>query len=527
MTDTTISTSGRGARFPNMRMPRGRRGAAIAAALVAVLALTGCMPSLLERPQPVSTPTGEHVPAELEPFYTQVLEWERCGDGLGCATAKAPLDWSDPSAGEIDLALVRRVASGDRLGSLLVNPGGPGGSGYDFVHDSLDYAVGQPLQERFDIVGFDPRGVGRSTPVTCYEPAQMDEYLYGVQPAERGSDEWIAAVGDANADFGEACAENTGDLLANVDTVSAARDLDLLRAVLGDEKLNYLGYSYGTFLGATYADLYPEKVGRLVLDGALDPSSSDYEVSKAQAVGFEGAFDAYLEDCLVRDGCPFDGTLDEARDQVGRLVASVDASPLRGSDGRTVGADTLVTAIIYPLYSPDMWGYLDDLFDATMFGDGDPALAYADAYNGRDPDGTYLDNSTEAFRSINCLDYPSQSDVAVMRERAAEIADAAPTFGPYMGFGDLSCGNWPHEAKREPAQLHAEGADPILVVGTTGDPATPYEWAVSLADQLDSGVLVSYDGEGHTAYNKSNACVDDAVESYFIDGTVPSSDPKC
>jgi len=529
MTDTTPSPTGPVRRFSTVRMPRGRRRAAFAAALVAVLALSGCVPSFLEQKQPVSTPTGEHVAADLEPFYTQVLEWERCGDGLGCATAKAPLDWSDPSAGEIDLALVRHVATGEKLGSLLVNPGGPGGSGYDFIHDSLDYAVGQPLQERFDIVGFDPRGVGRSSAVSCLEPAEMDDYLYGITPGERGSDEWIADRREASAAFGAACADSTGDLLANVDTKSAARDLDLLRAVLGDEKLNYLGYSYGTFLGATYADLYPEKVGRLVLDGAIDPSASDFEVTKAQSVGFEQALAAYLDDCLAStDGdCPFDGTVDEAKDEIGRLIASVDESPLRGSDGRMVGADTLVTAIIYPLYSADMWGYLDDLFDATMFGDGDLSLAYADAYNGRDPDGTYADNQTEAFRAVNCLDYTYQSDADVMRERAAEMADVAPTIGPYMGYGDLACIDWPYPPASERSEIHAAGADPIMVVGTTGDPATPYEWAVALADQLDSGVLVSYDGEGHTAYNKSNSCVNDAVESYFIDGTVPAKDLKC
>ncbi|WP_448809228.1 alpha/beta hydrolase [Agromyces bauzanensis] len=508
-------------------MPRRIRSAAATAVLVAMFALTGCVPSFLSPAKPVSTPTGEDVEEALRPFYTQVLEWEQCGEGLGCATATAPLDWSDPGRGEVELALVRHLASRDRLGSLLVNPGGPGGSGYDFIAESLDYAVGQPLEERFDVVGFDPRGVGRSSAVACYDPPQMDEYLYGIVPAQRGSDEWVDLVGSAAADFGRACAERTGDLLGEVDTVSAARDLDLLRAILGDEKLNYLGYSYGTFLGATYAELYPDKVGRLVLDGALDPSASDAEVTQAQAVGFEHALHAYLEDCLGGTDCPFDGTADDGMAEVGRLLASVDASPLRGTDGRMVGADTLLTAIIYPLYSADSWPYLSQMFDAVMLGDADLALSFADGYNGRNEDGTYRDNSTESFRAINCLDYTYQSDVGVMREKAAAVAAAAPVIGPYFGFGDLSCVNWPYQSDRERGQIHAEGAAPILVIGTTGDPATPYEWAVALADQLDSGVLVSYEGEGHTAYNKSNACVDDTVEAYLIDGTVPSADPKC
>ncbi|MCD2444200.1 alpha/beta hydrolase [Agromyces sp. SYSU K20354] len=510
---------------------RGRRGATltvtVAAAVAALLTLSGCVPSLLAQEKPVSTPTGEQVAPELEPFYSQVLEWDGCGEGMTCATAKAPLDWSDPGAGEIELALSRHSATGDKVGSLLLNPGGPGGSGYDFVIDSLDFAVGEPLKQRFDVVGFDPRGVNRSTAVACYDAAAMDEFLFGVDPAERGSDEWIENRGAANAAFGEACLDETGDLLANVDTESAARDLDLLRAVLGDDELNYLGFSYGTFLGATYAELYPDKVGRLVLDGALDPTASTFDVNKAQAVGFEGALEAYLENCLAGDECPFSGTVDDSVDEIGRLLASVDVSPLRGSDGRMVDGDTLFTAIIYPLYSPESWPFLSEMLAATMFGDGDAALSFADGYHGRDADGTYLDNSTEAFRSINCLDYPTQVDVEVMREEAAEIAAAAPTFGPYMSYDDLTCNGWPHESTREPAEIHAEGAAPIMVVGTTGDPATPYEWSVALADQLESGVLVTYEGEGHTAYNKSNACVSDAVESYLIDGTVPSSDPKC
>ncbi len=355
----------------------------------------------------------------------------------------------------------------------------------------------------------------------------MDEFLYGVDSAERGSDEWIEDRSAARAAFGEACLEESGDLLGNVDTESAARDLDLLRAVLGDNELNYLGFSYGTSLGATYAELYPDKVGRLVLDGAVDPAASSVDVSKAQAVGFEGALVAYLESCLSGSDCPFDGTVDDAVDEVGRLLASVDESPLRGSDGRMVDADTLFTAIIYPLYSPDSWPYLSEMLAATMFGDGDAALAFADGYNGREADGTYLDNSKEAFSAINCLDYPSETDVDVMREDAADITEAAPTFGPYMSYDDIACNTWPHEATREPAEIHAEGAAPIMVVGTTGDPATPYEWSVALADQLESGVLVTYEGEGHTAYNKSNTCVSGAVESYLIDGTVPSADVKC
>ena len=377
------------------------------------------------------------------------------------------------------------------------------------------------------MVGFDPRGVGRSSAVACYDAAQMDDYLYGIVPASAAATHGSTSSARPPPSSARPAASTTGELLGQVDTVSAARDLDLLRAVLGDEQLNYLGYSYGTFLGATYADLYPDHVGRLVLDGAIDPSASDAEVTEAQAVGFEQALRAYLGDCLTGTDCPFDGTVDDGMAEVGRLLASVDASPLRATDGRMVGADTLLTAIIYPLYSSESWPYLSQMFESVMFGEADVALSFADGYYGRNEDGTYRDNSAESFRAINCLDYTYQADVAVMREKAAAISEAAPTIGPYFGYGDLGCVNWPYQSDRERAEIHAEGASPILVVGTTGDPATPYEWAVALADQLDSGVLVSYEGEGHTAYNKSNACVSDAVEGFLIDGTVPASDPMC
>ena len=513
-------------------MTRTRRRApliaAIAAAATLTLVLSACSGFLQPAGPSTSVPTEESVAGDLEPFYSQVLEWENCASGMQCSTATAPLNWNNPDQGEIDLALIRQVATGDRIGSLLVNPGGPGASGYDLVANSVDFATDEKVQAGFDVVGFDPRGVGRSTPVSCYDDAaDMDAYLYDLADAPRGSDEWIAELETASADFGAACSESTGALLEYVDTENAARDLDLLRATLGDEKLNYLGYSYGTFLGATYAELYPDKVGRLVLDGALDPSTSNFEVTKTQAVGFENALRAYLEDCLATAECPFDGTVDEAMGTVGALLASVDNSPIAAADGRELGSNTLLTAIIFPLYSQGSWPQLSTMFDAVMFGSADEAFVLADLYNGRTSAGTYRDNSTEAFLSINCIDYAYNDDPAMMRAQAAEITAAAPIIGTYLSFGDIGCANWPYafEGEREP--INAAGAAPILVVGTTNDPATPYVWAENLAEQLDSGQLVTYQGEGHTAYNKSNQCVNDTVDAYLLEGTVPAADPRC
>jgi pimeloyl-ACP methyl ester carboxylesterase len=507
---------------------RTRAFTAIAAALALTFGLSGCVPWFLPQPAPAtSTPTGEKVGGALDRFYSQTLAWKDCGSGLQCTTALAPLDWTDPAAGDIDLALVRHRATGDRLGSLLVNPGGPGASGYDFVKDSLDYATDAKLQAGYDIVGFDPRGVGRSSAVKCYPPAQMDQYLYGLTAAQRGTDAWIAELEKSAADFGAACNTNTGDLLGHVDTVSAARDLDLLRAALGDTKLNYLGYSYGTFLGATYAGLYPHKVGRLVLDGAVDPSTSNFDVTRIQAQGFESALRAYLASCLKGSKCPFTGTVDQSMTTIRALLDSVDASPITATDGRHLGSSALLTAIIYPLYQATAWTYLSDMFNSVMHGDADYAFQLADAYNGRNKDGSYSDNSTEAFTAINCVDYPYNDDPGSMREQATAIEKAAPVIGTYMTFGDIGCANWPYKFTGERTEIHAAGAGPILVVGTTNDPATPYVWAQNLARQLDSGHLVTYTGEGHTAYNKSNSCVNNAVDSYLLDGTVPGADPKC
>jgi pimeloyl-ACP methyl ester carboxylesterase len=516
---------------------RRRRAASIIVATLAVAALvSGCSTWFVDRspsggsdkPVAESTPAAEDVDAALKPYYGQVLNWTDCGDGFQCADATAPLDWQNPGSDKITLALVKHPASGPgaRLGSLLVNPGGPGGSGYDFVKDSLDFAVGDKLQAQYDVVGFDPRGVGRSTPIKCFSDAEKDAYIYDVLPAERGSQQWIDANTASSTQFAAACDRNSGGVLGHVDTVSAARDLDLLRAALGDSSLNYLGYSYGTFLGSTYADLYPQKVGRLVLDGALDPRSSNFDVSVGQAVGFENALKAYLADCLAGSSCPFDGSVDDGMAKIGQLLGQVDASPIRATDGRELGSSSLLTAIIYPLYDATAWDYLSDMFSDVMAGNADYAMQFADGYNGREPDGSYKDNSTEAFMAINCLDYAYTNDPAVVQKQNADLAAAAPTIGPWWSYGDISCDVWPHKTTRTPHAVTAEGAAPILVVGTTGDPATPYAWAEALAEQLSSGQLITFVGEGHTAYGRSD-CVKEVVDSYFLDGTVPASDPRC
>jgi len=507
-----------------------RLAGSLATAAVVVALLAGCVSWFqpLDRAPTTSTPTGEDVTEELAPFYHQTLTWTGCGGGMQCANATAPLDWSAPAGDTIELALIRQYATGGQpRGSLLINPGGPGGSGVDFIRDSIDFATSDRLQREFTVVGFDPRGVGASTPITCADdPSQLDDYIYGIVPGERGSDEWIAATEQKNAAFGQACLSFTGDLLGRVDTVSAARDLDLLRAVLGDTTLTYLGYSYGTYLGAVYAELFPDRAGRLALDGAIDPSTSEFDVTRTQATGFENALIAYLEDCTGRQDCPFAGTVEHSRARIAALLRKLDADPIPASDGRMLGAGTMFNAIILPLYNESNWPYLDDLFTETFAGGTEMAFLLADSYNDRDADGTYNSNGTAAFLSINCLDYPSDGDVATMRAEAQLLADESPVFGPWMAYGGTLCPQWPFLSTTDRQPITAPGSPDILVIGTTNDPATPYVWAQALASQLESGHLVTFEGEGHTAYGSSD-CVTGVVDDYLVDGTVPASDPNC
>ncbi|GAB2825204.1 alpha/beta hydrolase [Alpinimonas psychrophila] len=519
-----------------------RSSLAVALSTTLLVGLSACIPSFPNISVDMGTRTAEKLDPAVASFYEQQLTWGTCApDAAGtpvaavmqCTRVSAPIDWAKPAGETVSLALIRHESTKkNSLGSLFVNPGGPGGSGLNFIRDSLDYAVGKPLQESYDIVGFDPRGVGQSTPVTCYtDPTQTDDLLYGLTPAARGSDEWIAAREASARDFAAACAANTGALLAHVDTVSAAKDLDMLRYALGNTHLNYLGYSYGTLLGATYADLFPTHVGRMVLDGALDPSSSGADVTLTQAVGFENALRSYLAWCLSQTECPVagDGNVDSALADITALLANIDTNPIlpSGTETRTLGADTVVTAIIAPLYDKTAWSYLSTVLAAAQARTAAPVFESADWYNGRDGSGTYRDNSTEAFLAINCLDYPASADVASWRTDAAALSASAPVIGPYFGFGDATCANWPYPATRTPAPIAAVGSPDILVIGTTGDPATPYQWAVNLSGQLSRGHLVSYAGEGHTAYNKSNSCVDDAVVAFFVSSVVPATDPKC
>ncbi|WP_087129567.1 alpha/beta hydrolase [Microbacterium esteraromaticum] len=501
----------------------------LAGLAAASVVLTGCLASLIPETTESTTrePDTAGVSAELEPFYSQEVSWKQCGARFDCADLTAPLDWDNPGDGNtISLAIVRHQATGQHRGSLLVNPGGPGGSGYDFIAQSLDYAVGPDLIESFDVIGFDPRGVGRSTAVACLDDEQNDEYNYGVIDAPRGTPEWEADITERNQKYADACDANSDGILPYITTVNSAHDMDLIRGVLGDETLNYLGYSYGTFLGATYAKLYPERAQRLVLDGAIDPAVPGLDVGTTQAIGFESALRAYLVDCLSSAKCPFSGSIDEALTDFRALLATVSRSPMPNGDGRMLTVDTMVTGVITAMYSEQSWPYLTQGLNAALQGDPSVMFALADSYNDRGPDGTYLSNSAEAFRAYNCMDYPVEDDQAAEDAAMKKIEAKAPTFAPYWEGPD-PCEVWPYPPAGVREEITATGSGPIVVVGTTNDPATPYEWSESLAKQLDNGVLVTRVGEGHTGYNKGNSCVDSAVEDFLLGGTVPKNGLRC
>ncbi|WP_317451135.1 alpha/beta hydrolase [Microcella alkalica] len=515
---------------PASRPAARLRRAATAMVLIGVLALSGCVPAWLAdlTGQDRSTPTSEEVDAALEPYYRQVLVWNDCGGGAQCATAIAPLDWEQPGEGDdVELALVRYRATEQKQGSLFVNPGGPGASGFDFVRDSIDFAVSERLREGFDVIGWDPRGVGRSSAVTCYtDPADMDEFIYGVPEAEYGSPAWVDELTASAERFVDACVENSGPLLEHVDTDSTVRDLDMLRAVVGDEALHYFGYSYGTEIGARYADRFPERVGRLVLDGATDPTTTQFEVVLAQSIGFEAALTTYLTECTAAATCPFPADVEAALALVEQLYQRLADEPIPAEDGRLFSDSVLDIAIATALYDEGSWEFLSQMFTELRSGVVETGFLLADFYYGRE-NGEYVDNSLEAFIAINCLDYPVERDPQTIIEQNEQIAEAAPVTSEPSPLGDVVCQSWPHEFEGELAPVRGEGAAPILVIGTTGDPATPYVWAEALADQLESGVLLTYDGEGHIAYDEGDPCINDLVDDYLLTGAVPAADPVC
>lgn len=474
-------------------------------------------------PQPGATDPPE---PRLQKFYHQQVRWEPCRGEFDCAQVTVPLDYDRPAGRAIDLALLRRPASDPdaRVGSLVVNPGGPGVPGTDYAAQA-ELVFRDPLLDGFDIVGFDPRGTGSSSPVDCLSDAELDAYI-AIDPtpddaAERRSyARWPRAIGGG-------CTQRSGALAAHVTTVEAARDMDVVRAALGETSLTYLGASYGTKLGATYAELFPDGVGRFVLDGAVDLSIPPRQLALEQAEGFETALRAYVENCLeTTESCFLGDTVDEGVARIGQLMDGIDAEPLPTGTGRQLEVGNAFYGVVAPLYVEDYWFVLSAALKQAIDGDGTALLELSDLYTSRTDDG-YADNSMEALYAINCLDEPYAIPPDQVPAALPEFEEASPTFGRAFAWGLIGCGGIQVEATEEVGRVRAKGAAPIVVVGTTRDPATPYRWAEALAGQLASGVLVSRDGDGHTGYNSGNDCIDDAVHDYLLEGAVPDDGLTC
>ena len=517
-----------------MNARHGRRPAWVVAAAALALLAAGCS----------STGSGSApAPVTLTGYYTQRLDWQSCDNGFECARLSVPFDYARPAGRRFSLPVIKLPASdpSQRIGALVVNPGGPGGSGVQYALGARSEFPAAVLA-RFDIVGFDPRGAAASDPaLTCMTGPQLDKYLAtDDMPADPAQ---LATVVAQSKLYAARCARNSAALLPYVGTQNAARDMDVLRAALGESRLTFLGKSYGTYLGAWYAQLFARRVRALVLDGAVDPDTPSLREDIAQAQGFQVAIRSFAAWCLAAPGCPLQsaqgaqgaatgpgaaaGTVDKAVAKLQALVVRSDSRPLanRLGDGQVADGAMLLTGVASALYSKSAWPDLRTGLAQAFTGDGTVLVQLANLLMERNPDGTYA-NLADADTSISCLDRPWPRNLASWQAAATAAAQAAPLFGPPIVWGSLPCAYWPVPSYPLP-RIRAAGARPILVVGTLRDPATPYRWAQALAADLSSGVLLGWNGDGHTAYGEGSACVDTIVNDYLISMSVPRSGTVC
>ncbi|MFI9331251.1 alpha/beta hydrolase [Kitasatospora sp. NPDC052868] len=524
-----------------MKHPTSKRAGLIPAlAALGVTALAGCLPAYGDTAAEAADtgPTDAAQQSALQTFYRQKPTWTTCGE-LQCATLTVPMDYAHPETGQtFTLPLARSVTAdpAQRIGSLVFNPGGPGESGVEQLKSGGLSSFGERTRARFDIVSFDPRGVAGSKPaVDCGSSDSADQdqpasdatstSVYPKTGAERS-----AALADAEKQAA-ACKARSGAILPHVGTLDAARDLDVLRAALGDEKLSYLGWSYGTYLGTVYGELFPHRVRALVLDGAVDPSLDWSEAALQQSKAFRKSVDDYARQCatVVHDACPA-----PTPEGIHKVITDLHRRtakhplPIKGTTER-LDQNMLLTALTKSMYSPEsQWQDLSEALRAARGGDGTKLAEIAgpgisgqsdSTGSGSDPGGSAEqapDNSSVAITAVNCLDQPHPRDSQPYWELLERADREAGVFGTSAVLAELTCKDWP-AGQQQPHRVNAEGLPPALVVGTTGDPATPYQWSQGLAAQLPGGMLLTFKGPGHTAYGRSNACVNDAVDAYLIE----------
>jgi pimeloyl-ACP methyl ester carboxylesterase len=472
---------------------------------------------------PTTDPTTTAAPPTTTttqpPLPITPIDWTQCNGDLQCGTLIVPLDYSHPQGTTIGIAVERHLARdpADRIGSLVINPGGPGVSGIDDFVNELDVLSPQLLDD-FDVVTFDPRGVQRSDPVTCGEtPGAAPGPLPDPVPqGAAGQKSIIANMRQFAAD----CEKASASILPYVGTVDVARDLDRLRQALGDSALTYMGQSYGTLLGATYAQLFPTHIRAMVLDSAIDPNLSFSQLSLGQAEGFEGVLDSFFTWCATTASCPWRPAGDAATALLA-LIAHSRTAPAPAGNGRTAGPGELYNALLGGLYSESDWPTLGDALAADTAGNGAQVVAMSDHYG---IDGST--NGADAGEAVNCLDHPASKDLATYGQLATLFAQSAPVFGPLLAWGEASCAVWPIAPTRRPAPATAPGSPPILVIGTTHDPATPYAWSVSLAGELSQGRLLTVEGSDHVSYFYS-PCVRADVLTYLVTLATPAPGATC
>ena len=519
-------------------MPARRRSTALAAALCsAVAVIAACTQSAAGSAVP-----GLGQPAqELQRFYEQQLDWGPCADfassdeqraafadpKFDCARLEVPLDYGAPDGQTASLGVLRQKATGPKIGSLLFNPGGPGAPGTGLVVSLSGGLADGPLAQRFDLIGFDPRGVGSSTPtIDCLTDSEWEAERadLDVDPSPAG----VAQTEAENRLYAERCTDRSGGatVLANAGTRDVVKDVDIMRAALGDEKLSYVGYSYGTRIGSEYAEAFPENVRALVLDGALDPNQSTIDRSVKQSAGFQQAFDAYAADCAKQPNCPLGTDPAQATAAFQALTRPLIDAPLAVGP-RTLSYSDALIGTIQALYAQDFWPVLSRGISGLASGDGRILLALGDLYYNRGQNGVY-GNGIEAFIAISCVDEERTTDRAVAGDLVRRSNEAAPFRddgrGPVAALDP--CAFWPAPPTSAPHEPRVDGLPPTLVISTTGDPATPYQAGVDLAAAL-KGSLLTYEGTQHTVALQGKPCVDDVVTAYLVDLQLPEAEVRC
>jgi pimeloyl-ACP methyl ester carboxylesterase len=470
------------------------------------------------------------VPASAAPVAQP--NWGSCADWLGdigelpsarCATVAVPVDYSKPDGAAAQLAVIKIPATGKRIGALMINPGGPGQSAVDVVASMASSFGDNEITQHFDLVGFDPRGVGHSTPeVRCRTDAEFDAFRR--EPLVDYSPAGVAHIEGLYRDYAQECLNKVGaQFLANVGTVNVARDMDVVRQALGESQVNYLGFSYGTQLGTAYAQAFPQNIRAMVLDGAVDPKIDAVEKSVRQMAGFQRAFDDFAGECAGAADCPLGQTSAKASDVYHSLVDPLATHPGQTLDPRGLSYQDAITGTVNSLYTPRYWEFLFNGLKALAHGsEAEELLLLADDYQGRDKDGHYT-NLQDAFTAVRCVDYVTPTDSASWVEADRRIRQVAPfiSYGQFTGFAPRDvCAFWPVPPTTTPYAATSPGPNKVVVVSTTHDPATPYQAGVDLAHQLGAS-LITFEGTQHTAVFKGDKCVDGAVVNYLVDLTSP------